>query len=128
MAESDQGDDFGGVEDLDPTMAVVSGRRCTAECVARRWLDLPGSLFYAPDLGAGLEGFLGASMLAPGDISTLLEAEALKDERVDACSVLVTSADEQLVIKGTLTDKDGPFDLTVLVSSLDSKVLMENVR
>ncbi len=122
----DYGDDFGGALDIDPTLSVVSGPQCLLEAVARRWLDLAGSLFYDRDYGAGVEAYLSASMLTTSDITSVLEAEALKDERVTDCAVRVTASGETLTISGQITDSDGEsFPLTVVVSQLDVKVLME---
>ncbi len=126
---ADLGDDVGGVLDLDPTMAIVSGKQCLLEAIARRWLDLAGSLFYDRDYGAGIEAYLSAATLSAHDISNTLESEALKDERVQDCKVVVTAAGETLTIKGQITDSsDETFSLTVLVSKLDVKVLLESAQ
>jgi len=125
MAEADLGEDIGGVDDIDWNMSFASGRRCLAEAIARRWLDLAGSLFYAPDYGKGLAAYLSASV-AESEIAGDLEEEALKDERVRDVSVTVTRTGEELRINARLTDADGPFDFTVFAGALDARLVMEN--
>lgn len=120
------GDDFGGSVDIDPSFSVVTGRRALAEAVARGWLDLAGSIFYAPDRGVGVSAFLSAAVNTNG-LAHRLEEDALKDERVQDCSVTVTLVAEQLKITGALTDAQGPFTLTVLVSQLSTQVLLQGV-
>jgi hypothetical protein len=110
------GTDFDGVMDIDKNLTPVSGRRMLAQAVARRWLTEPGGLFYAPDYGYGLKRHLNASIDNPGSIAAGLRAEAMKDERVEDCQVDVTYQDEELVIKGRLSDAVGPFDLTLRLS------------
>lgn len=126
MAEEDLGEDWGGVADIDPHLSDVTGRRALLECVARRWWDLAGSLFYDRGYGKGLAAYLSAVVQSPSTIEAALEDEALKDERVQACSVSVTVAGESLSISGSITDDEGPFAFTVMASKLDVKALLEN--
>lgn len=124
VAEEDLGEDFAGALDLDQNMGTVSGGRAVAECVARRWYDRPGSLFYDRNYGAGLETYLNA-FSDVDNLARTLEDEALKDERVDECTVAVSLVSQSLQISARIVTADGPFAFGVSVSQLDVKVLLE---
>lgn len=124
MAE-DLGSDFGGALDIDQNLSESKGTRALLECVARRWYDRAGSLFYDKNYGVGIETYLNA-VVKTSDLATILEEEALKDERVDACTVVVTTTGESLTIDGRIETADGPYELTVVASSLDVTVLLQD--
>lgn len=111
------GTDISCVDDVDPNLTPVSGRLALAQAIARRWITDPGELFYAPDYGAGLRSYLNAAIDSPGAIAARLEAEARKDERVEACKVDVTFAQERLEIVGRINDAQGPFTFTFQLTS-----------
>ena len=105
------------VDDVDRNLTYVSGRRALAEAVARRWITDPGELFYAPDYDAGLRRLLSAQATGTGAIAARLEAEARKDERVEACKVDVTAVGERIEIIGQLNDAQGPFTFTFTLTA-----------
>ena len=121
----DLGSDFGGALDIDQNLSESKGPRAVLECVARRWYDLAGSLFYDQNYGVGLDAYLNAAVKTD-DLATLLEEEALKDERVEECTVVVSTVAESLRIDGRIVTADGQYELTVLTSALDVQVLLQD--
>jgi phage baseplate assembly protein W len=111
------GSDFDCVSDITASLTVVSGRKALAQAVARRWITHPGDLVYDPDYGFGLLSYVSGAMQSTGVIAAGLVAEALKDERVEACTVQVSFVGETLTVVGQLEDADGPFDLTFSLST-----------
>lgn len=111
------GTDISCVDDVDPNLTPVSGRLALAQAVARRWITDPGDLFYAPDYGAGLRRYLSGATDNVGTLAARLEAEARKDERVEACKVDVTVVGERIDIAGRLEDAEGPFEFTFALTS-----------
>jgi hypothetical protein len=124
MASTDLGSDFACVMDLDPNLTVVSGRLALGQAVARRWLTIPGTLWYDRTYGAGLLAAINGAVQSTESWSSILETEALKDERVLECTVSVSFANETLTVLGRLVDAEGPFDLTVAVGALSIDVLL----
>jgi hypothetical protein len=122
---TDHGSDISCVFDVDANLTVVTGRLVLGQAIARRWLATPGSLFYDPTYGAGLIGFLSGTISTADEIASVLEDEALKDERVDACKVAVTVVGRTLEIQGLLTDGEGPFPMTLNVSEVSATLLLE---
>lgn len=73
-----------GRYDLDPTFSPISGRQVVVEAVARRLVTQRGALGYDPNFGLDLRLWLNSAH-TDSDIfalSTAIEAEAEKDERV----------------------------------------------
>jgi hypothetical protein len=120
MADTVYGADLACLEDLDFELTpVVNHRYGCALAIARRWLTVRGTLWYAPDYGYDVRQYLGAaSVTSVGFIEAALEAEALKDERVAACEVRVTRENRTLRIEALLTSVEGPVPLTLVVSEL----------
>ncbi len=106
------GSDLAGATDLYPDLRMSSGRQALAEAILRRFQTQRGALWYAPDYGLGLTRFVNASM-AVSSIGSAVEREALKDERVNNASALVTRNGVDLSIELTIVDDEGPFTLTL---------------
>jgi phage baseplate assembly protein W len=123
---ADLGRDLACVDDLTPDMSEVTGRRCLAEAIARRYQTDRGSLIGDPNYGFNLTNFVNSD-LGTGDLAALqsgAEAEALKDERVLAVTVVATQDTQGLMtVTVTLTDAAGPFILTLAVSAVTVKIL-----
>ena len=126
---SNLGSDFHCVDDIDANLsATTSGNRCLAENIARRISTARGSLFYDIDFGTDIRSRINAAQRLELTASQV-EAEALKDERVEdvAASVtlgeLGTSNGPSLAVSLTLTASDGPFVLVLSVSSLTVEIL-----
>lgn len=123
---ADLGRDLACVDDLSPDMREVTGRRCLAEAIARRYISDRGTLLGDPNYGFNLLDYMNADV-GPTDIASLqsgAETEALKDERVVRANVVATlQSDGDLLVAVTLTDADGPFTLTLAVSSVTVTIL-----
>lgn len=110
---------LGPSPDLDPTFSVISGARVVGEAVARRWVTpAGGGLFYDEAYGFDTRLLLNSRMdssMFPG-IAMQLEKEALKDERVQNCSVSLSfnATTRVLSIKASVTPFSGKTFVLVL--------------
>lgn len=127
MADADLGEDFRGILDVYPNLARASGRTALGEALCRRLSTPRGGLFYDFDYGFDLRSFLSAAQPPPGFIESQVAAELLKDERVLDVEVgSVGFVAEALTLAITVTDGDGPFNLTVTADKLTVQLLREN--
>jgi hypothetical protein len=126
MADIDLGTDFMGLRDIDPNFTLVGGKLVYAFAIARRLTTPRGSLFYDDDYGMDLRQFLSGSVQRPDVIQAQVETEALKDERTQDAKCTVAFENETLSVELLLTTSEGPFNLTVAVSSLTTQLLLEN--
>jgi hypothetical protein len=99
-------------------MAVV-------EAILRRLQTPRGGLWYDRDYGADVRQFLNGSR-SKFAVAAVVEAEALKDERVEEASADVTFTDTTLEIVLRIVTAAGPFDLTIGVSDLTVALLSFN--
>lgn len=97
---ADFGSDFGGVSDLDVNWTFVSGDSSAAkpnsltalsQALARRLTTPSGGLPYDPDYGYDVRDLVSTNRTSESAAS-LIEAECLKDERVDSCTCTITVA------------------------------------
>lgn len=123
---ADLGSDLSCVFDCTPDMAEVSGRKCLAQAIARRYITPRGRLIYDPNYGFDLTQFVNDD-LAPVDIARLqsnAESEADKDERVLASKVTATLGSEGvLIVVVSLTDSSGPFTFVLSVNQVTVEIL-----
>jgi len=119
------GSDLACVFDVDPRLGEVKGRRMLAEAIARRWLTPEGGLFYDPTYGAGLIGALHGSVDDLDRLARRLEDQALQDERVQRIDVRVVLDGDALEVAGRIQDAAGPFRLTLDVSAVSTRLLVE---
>ena len=123
---ADLGTDISCVSDVDPQCTVVSGRRLLAEAVARRWITPRGMLIDDPNYGTDVTDFIDADVTRASlaSMRASMIAEALKDERVESCEVVITPPPGGLGATGayhvtaTLADAAGPFDLTLAITDV----------
>lgn len=113
--------------DLDPSFALVSGRRALLQAILARLDTAQGSLFYDSDYGRDLKRWLNESF-RPSDafrVQSEVEAECLKDERVHDASATVTFEPQadRLRVALSLVDAEGPFELVLSVSAISVEVL-----
>jgi phage baseplate assembly protein W len=111
---------------------LVSGLTVVAQAIFRRLTTPKGSLYGGEDeanYGLDLVGILG-SAATPNQAAAVpgqVEAEVLKDERVDSCTVTVTSITNGPVVAWTVTiaavTGDGPFTLVLGVSDVTVQLL-----
>jgi hypothetical protein len=114
------GTDISGVDDLDPALSVVGGRRALAEAVARRLGTPAGTNQDDPSYGFDLTDAVGSSM-PPDEIEQQALAQARLEEEVEearANTVVTGSLDAQVVeMTITLIDAQGPFAFTLRVDA-----------
>lgn len=115
-----------GAEDIDPYFPLVDGARAAAEAVAASLQHEPGVLWWAPDRGTNLRGFLHRPFEAE-EIQVQVEAEAVKDERVAAAPTLATADGAALTvaIELSLNTQASAVQLTLTVS--DAGELLTNI-
>lgn len=116
MAESDFGSDLSAVTGLTRDLAEASGSLSVAQRVARSWLQPSGGLWYDPSRGGDLLRAQNAPVY-PARLAPRLSAQALRDECVDDCAVVVNFIEQTktLEIQARLTLTDGT-DLTFSVT------------
>lgn len=122
---TDLGTDVSCVFDATPDMAMVTGRRCLAEAVARRLITPRGRLIGSPNYGFDLTQFIHDDM-SPGDlvrIGASATAEVKQDERVLAATVTLSIALGAMLAKVSIEDADGPFTLTLSITDVTVEIL-----
>ena len=127
------GTDFACVDDLDANLSLVDGRLGLAQASARRISTPRLGLHYDPNYGFDIRNELGRPF-GQRIASQNIEQEILKDERVNdvvasvETVIVATSADEvsgDMRINISLTDDEGPFELTLEVADGVTAVLLE---
>ena len=122
---TDYGTDFSCVTDLDSALSTVSGPMVVVEAVLRRLQTTAGGLWYDRDYGTDVRQFLNGSR-SRFAVSAAVEAEALKDERIEEAAAEVTFTDETLTIVLRLVLADAEFSLTIGVSQLTVDLISFN--
>lgn len=121
------GHDLSCVMDLDPLMVEVDGRLGLAQSIARRLITPRGGLIDDPNYGFDLRVFLNGD--TDGSKRTIaimaqgIEAECLKDERVQRATATVTFVAGTLTVGINLVDGQGPFSLVLAISSVTASIL-----
>lgn len=122
---TDLGTDVSCVFDATPNMAMVSGRRCLAEAVARRLITPRGRLIGSPNYGFDLTQYLNDDLTA-GDLIRIAAgatSEVKNDERVLAATVSIALAFGVMTVKVLLEDASGPFTLVLSISDVTVEIL-----
>lgn len=110
----DYGSDFSCATDIDFDLSLSDGRQALAESVARRLGTSTGFLFYDPSYGYNITDLIGRSVL-PQLISSNIQTELVKDERINDALAAVDLNGDVLTITCRVQDDDGPFDMTFTV-------------
>lgn len=123
------GIDVATFPDLSDTFMLISGKRAVAEAIYRRLTTPRGSLPFHPDVGVDVRSYLNEDMTLTS-MSTLrsdVEQEVKRDERVNDAQVTSTfnTSTESLEIVVQVGTDDGPFRLTLNVTSLTATMLFE---
>jgi hypothetical protein len=109
------------VDGLPLRWKYITGKRVVAEAVLRRWSTERRSLPYDLDYGTDARAMIGDSLTSAsiGEWQSALAAEAVKDDRVEDCDVVITydRATETALVTASITTADGPFRL---VSAIDA--------
>jgi hypothetical protein len=127
LADDDLGTDVALTTDLAPVWGMVNGKTNLAMALYRRLTTPRGGLFYDPDYGYDLRDLLNAN-LAAADISRArgeIAAECLKDERVQAATVVLTFEPraKSLTIAIEIESTIGPFDLVLRATQVTVDIL-----
>jgi hypothetical protein len=122
---TEHGLDIGGILDISATFKVVRGRKALADAIGRRLTTPRGGLFYDLNYGHDVRQYLNAPLPQAGVIEAQVSAECLKDERVQDVTVDVVRVDESVSLSLTIVDEQGPFRLTLSVTSVTSELLLE---
>lgn len=108
-----------GLPDLDPMFNLISGRRLLVEAAARRLMTDP--VFTRDDrYGLNLRKWASARMtpVALAKLNSSIRGQLLLDERILDVQVTTRLDQDKLVISVEVLGDDGPFEFTVLVSSV----------
>ncbi len=122
------------LDDLDPSMPLVSGRTALAQAVLHRLSTPPGDpneggagLINLPEYGIDLRNFLN-SALSAGDLRQLerrTEQQVLEDDRVESVRLRIDLdvALSIMTIEVSLIDAQGPFDLQIEIDDVTISLL-----
>jgi len=120
--------DADGVIDLDPTFTLVSGRLALVQALARRITTERGTLAWIgddPEYGEDVRAFLGDDIEPRSSfvVSSRVERELLRDERVRGARVAAQIASGRLTINGQVSDASGPFRFTLAATAVTVETL-----
>lgn len=117
---TDYGEDFHGVDDIDSTLSLSTGRVAVAEAVACRLLT--SWLWYDKTYGYDLRRLLNAPVNA-AVLRQRIVSEVKKDERVADARAVVTVVGDTLIIEVFAVGAAGPFRFVLSVSALKAEIL-----
>lgn len=113
-ATTDFGTDLLWVDDLDPTHRLVSGVALVGQAIYHRLITPRGRMIDDANYGLGLIEHLHKAQtpVQLRALQTLISAEALKDERVESCTAVLTDLGGGRVdIQLSVECSAGPFKL-----------------
>ena len=124
---ADFGTDLSCYPGLDPLGTLVSGTTAVLQALARRLTTPRGGLFYDPNYGTDVRGFLNEAMTNESIArwKTAIDRECRQDPRVTSIAVdmIPNVAAHTLTIHITGTTADGPFAAVFGVTSLTLDLL-----
>ena len=124
---ADFGTDLSCYPGLDPLGTLVSGNTAVLQALARRLTTPRGGLFYDPNYGTDVRGFLNEAMTNESIArwKTAIERECRQDPRVTSIVVDMNPnvPANTLTIHITGTTADGPFAAVFGVTSLTLDLL-----
>ncbi len=122
----DFGSELSCTNDIAGDSRIVTGFRVVGEAIYRRWTTPRGRLIGYPNFGYDITQHINDDM-SEADIASMcagLQAEALKDERVDACVVSASMTPEGLMTVTAIVETgQGPFTLTVAATAVSVQLL-----
>jgi len=119
MATVDYGSDFSCATDIDFDLSTVNGRTGLAQSAARRLGTPNRGLFYDGDYGFSLLNLVNSPVL-PQIISTGIQDELPKDERINDCIATAELVGDTLSIVARMDDDEGPFELTFKIQDKEN--------
>ena len=123
---TDFGSDISTFPDLDPTFTLITGNRVVAEAIARRWTTSAGTYLPDPSYGWNATQLLNVELspVAQSSAINALVSEALRDERVIACTVGISSdGSGNVLLTGSITTASGPFALVLQIGAVTNALL-----
>jgi hypothetical protein len=118
-----------GQIDMDPAIRRVTGRDVLSQSLVRRQTTPLGSVVDSPNDCFDIRDWLSLEQ-TPAQIAQLqhvIQQELLKDQRVYACTAIVTYSGSMLTVVETIQSSYGPFTLTLSVSQVTLSVLVGNM-
>ncbi len=110
---------------MDLTTVRVTGVRVVLEWVARRWLTMAGTLFWAPNDGVDVRMLVNSDH-RPDRMAMLratLEQEAREVSHVVDCQVDIRTAGEEVLIRGVVTlDDTREYSLSVSIDKAGAAI------
>lgn len=119
---TDFGSDISCTDDLSSNLEVVTGTAVILEALVRRLRTPRGGLFYDLEYGTDVRQYVNSSTPL-FRVAQAVEAECLKDERVEAATATVTRESDRLMIEVAIDTADEPFVLTIGVDALTSDLI-----
>jgi hypothetical protein len=115
-----------GQPDLDPTFAIIAGRRVTAEHIARRIETDLGAIEEDPSYGFNLARQVSRRMSAAVEfeIRSGIIGQCLLEEGVESAEVQLIVRTGGWLITIELTDADGPFAFELEIDAVTGSVLL----
>jgi hypothetical protein len=125
----DFGLDAACVTDIDAMLTTVTGKQNVGQALARRFYTPRGGLFYDANYGMDLRSYLSSGM-TDAEIRALdkeIEAESLKDERVQDCKttlvVTMNGGVRGMLVTLDVLTAEGPFQFVLSVSAVSVELL-----
>jgi phage baseplate assembly protein W len=126
-SDASLGVDIECLDDISAKLVLVSGARNVALAIARRLRTPRGGLFYDRNYGFDLRQFCNADVTADTmrEIRAGVEAEALKDERVQEARCVVTwePTAERFRVELRCNGAAGPFRLVAAIGAVSVEFL-----
>jgi hypothetical protein len=126
------GSDFHCVEDLDFALTFLSTEEeqelALLESVARRFQQIQGGLWYAPNVGLDLRQFT-SDILPVEVVKTLINNQARLDERIVECQSEIVIDDDGAWLISVFPkpfDRDTPFQLVFKVTSSNTQTIVKS--
>lgn len=111
--------------DIDPALRTVSGRLALIQAVYRRLTTPRGALVDWPSYGFDLQSIIGTTLSIVQVTSRVREQCMAEEEVLDVLIDIEQSRDRRtLTIDLRITDRDGPFTLTLNVSELGVEAII----
>lgn len=130
--ESVYGSDVDCVTDLDPHFRIVTGAEAVAQAYARRLQTVFASWFADTNYGFSVIERLNDSVDTGKifEIATGMEAEALKDPRVQAAEAVVSYSESEAKLSAQvkLLLATGPFDLVFNITPDNFEMLVPSLQ
>lgn len=124
---ADLGQDVSCFSGLDPSFTLVGGLANLGQALLHRLQTPRGGLFYDSNYGTDIRAYCNDTITAEkiAQVAAAVQAECVKDERVEACSASVNFdfTTKTLNIGLTGSTSSGPFQFILAVTSVTIELL-----